>query len=200
MTPRPVILCIALILMLTATVIYAQSASTAAPEYLASIRQSPELQEFLEQTVAALAVKDPQLRRSHVRIALLDLTNPNAPRLAHYHGESPIYPASVVKFVYLMAVYKWQEEGKVHIDSELDALLTQMIHVSSNQATQAVFARLTSTAPGPELSADAYREFRDRRLSVDTWLNSLGVSDLHCVNPTYDGDGDLSGRDKQFIA
>ena len=31
------------------------------------------------------------------------------------------------------------------------------------------------------------------------WLESLGIDDLHCVNPTYDGDGDLAGRDRQFL-
>ena len=31
------------------------------------------------------------------------------------------------------------------------------------------------------------------------WLRSLGIDDLHCVNPTYDGDGDLVGRDAQFL-
>ena len=28
---------------------------------------------------------------------------------------------------------------------------------------------------------------------------TLGITDLHCVNPTYDGDGDLFGRDRQFL-
>ncbi len=31
------------------------------------------------------------------------------------------------------------------------------------------------------------------------WLETLGIDDLHCVNPTYDGDGDLAGRDRQFL-
>src|SRR4029077_2514915 len=83
--------------------------------------------------------------------------------------------------------------------AELDELLTLMIHNSSNQATRGVFARLTGTEPGPELPPDAYRGFRDRRLVVKRWLRTLGITDLHCVNPTYDGNGDLFGRDKQFI-
>ena len=44
------------------------------------------------------------------------------------------------------------------------------------------------------------RDFRDRRLRVDAWLRTLGIDDLHCVNPTYDGGGDLFGRDVQFLA
>src|SRR5437016_13015909 len=74
-----------------------------------------------------------------------------------------------------------------------------MIHQSSNQATRKVFARLTETEPGPELSPEAYREFRERRQAVKRWLATLGIRDLHCVNPTYDGNGDLFGRDAQFL-
>ena len=171
-----------------------------ARDFLASIRPSSELQAFLDRTVEILEAGDAKLRSTDVRIALLDLIQEDAPRLAHRNGETPIYPASVVKFVYLMAAYAWQETGTTQIDNDMDRLLTQMIHNSSNQATQRVFARLTGTEPGPELSGAAYQVFRDRRLAVDRWLHTLGVTDLHCVNPTYDGDGDLFGRDKQFLA
>jgi hypothetical protein len=60
-------------------------------------------------------------------------------------------------------------------------------------------ARLTGTQPGPELPPAVYADFKQRRLTVDAWLRSLGIDDLHCVNPTYDGDGDLSGREVQFL-
>ena len=59
-----------------------------------------------------------------MRIALLDLSGDGPPRLAQRRGEVPIYPASVVKFVYLMAAYAWQENGQRRIDGEMDGLLT----------------------------------------------------------------------------
>jgi len=62
-----------------------------------------------------------------------------------------------------------------------------------------VFARLTGTEPGPELDAKDYAVFRERRLLVKQWLESMGITDLHTVNPTYDGNGDLFGRDQQFL-
>ena len=169
-------------------------------DYLASIRPSPELQAFLDSTVQSLEATDPALRQADVRIALLDMSRGDPPLLAQRRGDTPIYPASVVKFVYLMAAYAWQEEGKHRIDYEMDGLLTQMIHNSSNQATRQIFARLTGTEPGPELPPAAYAAFRERRLAIERWLQTLGITDLHCVNPTYDGDGDLFGRDKQFVA
>lgn len=177
----------------------AQPPAAAAREYLATIRPAPELQAFLDRTLDARLAADPALRRSQVRVALLDLTHGDAPRLAQRAGETPIYPASVIKFVYLMAAYAWQEQGKRVIDAELDDALTHMIRESSNLATQQVFAGITGTAQGPELDAAAYQAFRAKRLTVNEWLRTLGIDDLHCANPTYNGGGDLFGRDVQFL-
>jgi hypothetical protein len=80
----------------------AHAEPTPAREYLASIRPSPELQSVLDQLLDARRAVDPTLRRADVRIALLDLTPGEAPRLAQHQGDIPIYPASVVKFAYLM--------------------------------------------------------------------------------------------------
>jgi beta-lactamase class A len=171
----------------------------AARAYLATIQPAPDLQAFLDRTMGALLATDPALRRAQVRVALLELPKQGPPRLAQSGGDQPIYPASVVKLVYLMAAYRWQEEGRLTIDPAVDAELEAMIRQSSNQATQKVFARLTGTAPGPALAPADYRVFRERRLAVKHWLAALGIDDLHCVNPTYDGGGDLMGRDEQFL-
>ena len=176
----------------------AEPAQTPA-EWLAAIQPSPDLQAFLDRTIDAALARDARLRAAKIRIALLDLAHGEPPGLAQVHGEEPIYPASVVKFVYLMAAYRWQEDGRLRIEGELDHELTEMIRASSNQATRKVFARLTDTEPGPELAPAEYHDFRERRHAVKRWLATLGIDDLHCVNPTYDGNGDLFGRDAQFI-
>jgi beta-lactamase class A len=189
----------AFVVSLALLLLAAPAPPESAREYLATIRPSPELQRFLERAIDDLVAGDPGLRRTNLRVALIDLNHDGGPRLAHRHGETLVYPASVVKLVYLMAAYAWQEKGMLKINGDLDALLTEMIHHSSNQATRQVFARLTGTEPGAELPAHAYREFRGRRLAVKHWLQTLGITDLHCVNPTYDGNGDLFGRDRQFL-
>jgi len=55
------------------------------------------------------------------------------------------------------------------------------------------------TEPGEELPPDLYAQFRENRLAVNRWLSTLGIHNLHCVHPTYDGKGDLFGRDLQFL-
>ncbi len=170
----------------------------AAREFLSRIRGAPELQAFLDGFIAEALRSDPALARVRLRAAVLDLTDPEAPGLASHEGQTPIYPASVVKFVYLIAAYAFQEQGRLRIDPSLDRELGEMIRVSSNRATQRVFERLTDATPGPALSAAEYAAFRERRLAVERWLQGLGIDDLHTVNPTYDG-GDISGREDQFL-
>ena len=178
---------------------HADDRSQAAREYLERIQPSPELQSFLDGFIQARLARDAALARSDLRVAVLDLTRPEEPRLADYHGATPIYPASVVKFVYLLAAYAFQEQGRLQFDASLEQSLTEMIRASSNHATQQVFARLTGTQPGPELGPEAYAEYREQKLAVERWLQGLGITDLHPVNPTYDGGGDISGREHQFL-
>ena len=194
--------CLPLLLLLLPAMTFGGAAGerqASTRDYLASIQPSPELQVFLNQTVRQLLARDVRARKTKLGIALIDLNPGRPPRLAHWHGETPIYPASVVKFVYLMAAYAWQEEGKLQIDNALDRQLTQMIYRSSNKATQRVVARLTKTQPGPVLPDQQYLQFRERRLVVKRWLESLGVVGIHSIHPTYDGGGDLFGREVQLL-
>jgi beta-lactamase class A len=167
--------------------------------YLEAIRPSAELQGFVNATMEELLAGDASLRRQKVRVALIDIPAQGPPRLAGWHGDSPVYPASVIKFVYLMAAYEWRDRGLLAIDADLDRELRAMIVVSSNAATQQVVRRLTDTTAGPRLSPEEYAVFRKRRLRVKEWLHELGVDELHAVHPTYDGGGDIHGRDLQFL-
>ena len=174
--------------------------------FLTSIRGSEGLQAFLDAAIEELLADDPALRKQELRVALIDLPGlptgsavGRAPELAHWNGDSPVYPASVVKFVYLMAAFAWRDRGLLTIDAALDRQLRAMTYASSNRASQQVLWRLTDTEAGPRLPAEEYAAFRERRLRVKRWLQELGIDDLHTVHPNYDGGGDLYGRDLQFL-
>jgi len=178
----------------------AERLAAGARAFLATLKPDARLQAFLDQTVKRLLAKDARARKAKtISIGLIDLQPGKAPRLAHWHGDTPVYPASVVKFVYLIAAYAWQEQGRLEIDPWLDRQLTAMIYRSSNTATQKVFRTLTGTEAGPALAADDYSLFRDRRLLVKHWLEALGVTGIHSIHPTYNGGGDLYGRDIQLL-
>ncbi len=196
---RPSLAAALLLALLAPAPVFAGPAEHPAREYLESISPSERLQAILDRELAELTAGDAELRTARMRVALIDLDGPGAPALAHHNGDLCGYPASVVKLVYLMAAYHWQEEGRLRIDPELERLLRAMVHDSSNRATQQVLVRLTGARPGPDLPEPAYREFVEQRLAVKRWLGELGVEGLHCVHPTYDGEGDISGRELQFL-
>lgn len=167
--------------------------------WLQTLQPDPDLQTFLDERVGALRKRDLLLKRQKIRVALIDIPTSGPPTLAHWNGDSPVYPASVPKFAYLMAAYHWRDQGRLEIDRAFDSQLHQMVYSSSNRATQKVVARLTDTQPGPRLEADEYAEFVAKRHAVKRWLRELGITDLHLVHPTYDGGGDLYGREEQFL-
>jgi beta-lactamase class A len=173
--------------------------AAAAREFLASVTQDAKLQAFLDDRVNHLLAGDAPARKARMGIALIDLQPGRPPRLADWNGDTPLYPASVVKFVYLMAAYAWEEQGKLRIEGELDRQLESMIYKSSNTATQQVVRALTRTEAGPALTGDDYAEFRERRMAVKRWLEILGVTGIHSIHPTYNGGGDLFGRDVQLL-
>lgn len=168
-------------------------------EWLQTIEPSPDLQATLDRVIDRLVAANPGLSESSLRIAVLDIHAEGGPRLADRHGYAPVYPASVVKFVYLMAAFAWVDRGQLEIDPEFDRHLREMVYASSNKATQHVVRRLTDTRAGPALSHREYEAFRDKRLSINRWLETIGIDDLHCMHPTYDGGGDLHGRDRQLL-
>ena len=170
-----------------------------ARDWINSTKHSKSLQDFLDDTVNTLLKKDKRARKARIGVAVLNLPADQPPQLAHWGGDELIYPASVVKFVYLMAAYDWQERGKLVIDKDLDRQLTAMIYNSSNTATQKVFRRVTSTRAGDKLSPEEYEMFKHRRLAIERWLQDMGILGIHSVHPTYNGGGDLHGRDLQLL-
>jgi len=183
------------------TISLEQAPGAGAPGGLApeQVPISPELQDFLTASVEELRASDAALRKQNIYLAVYDLPASGEPSRAHWNGDVPVYPASVVKFVYLMAAYAWRDAGRLDFDPAFDRQLHAMIYVSSNRATQVVLRRLTDTEAGPQLDAEEYAAFSKRRHRVKHWLEGLGVDDLHTVHPTYDGGGDLYGRDAQFL-
>ena len=73
-----------------------------------------------------------------------------------YRGIERIYPASVVKLFYLVALYEWIEKGMIATSAELERATHDMIVNSSNDATSLVVDILTGTTSGPELSSGPF--------------------------------------------
>lgn len=99
-----------------------------------------------------------------------------------YRGVEPIYPASVVKLFYLVAVQEWLEKGMVSPSSELDRAIRDMIVDSSNDATSLVVDVLSGTTSGPELPPGPSETWQYQRNIVNRYFQSLNWIELESIN------------------
>lgn len=94
--------------------------------------QSAELQAGLERVVreAGLAA---EAQQGHLALALVDATDPVAPRLAMLNGDRMMYAASMPKVAILLGALAEAEAGRLPINGATVAAMTNMIRFSSNE-------------------------------------------------------------------
>jgi beta-lactamase class A len=99
-----------------------------------------------------------------------------------YRGTERIYPASVVKLFYLVAVHEWLQQGMIQTSPELERAVRDMIVDSSNDATSLVMDVLTGTTSGPELPPGPFETWKQQRNLVNRYFQSLGWPELEPIN------------------
>src|SRR2546425_2057392 len=172
----------------------AQPESTSADKTRARQLQAL-VDDAVHQTLAKFA--DQQLMPDQIAVTLVDLRDRQRPAGASYRGEAQIYPASVVKLFYLVAVHRWLEDGRLQDTDELHRAMHDMIVDSYNEATHYIVDLLTGTTSGPELWPDELREWADKRNAVNRYFTSLGYTIIN-VNKKPWCEGPY-GRETQAI-
>lgn len=117
-----------------------------------------------------------------------------------YRGMERIYPASIVKLFYLVAIHEWLEGGMIPESSELQRAIEDMIVDSSNDATSLIVDILSGTTSGPELPPGPFTTWQQQRNIVNRYFQSLGWSELETTNINQKtwGDGPY-GRERAFL-
>jgi len=117
-----------------------------------------------------------------------------------YRGIERIYPASVVKLFYLVALYEWIEKGMIATSAELERATHDMIVNSSNDATSLVVDILTGTTSGPELSSGPFETWKTQRNIINRYFQSLNWPELKSINVNQKTwcDG-AYGRERVFL-
>jgi beta-lactamase class A len=116
-----------------------------------------------------------------------------------YRGEERIYPASVVKLFYVVAVQEWLAKGMTHSSPELTRAMRDMIVDSSNDATSLIVDILSGTTSGPELPTGPFETWKYQRQIINRYYQSLGWEELAAINVCQKtwGDGPY-GRERIF--
>jgi hypothetical protein len=175
-----------------------------------------ELQAALDSVLQSTWDQFPSLARNQIAVTWLVYEPPfpintggaisaeafwqHRPRAASYRGVERIYPASVVKLFYLVAVQEWLERGMIQPSPELDRATRDMIVDSSNDATGLVMDVLTGTTSGPELPPGPLQTWQNQRNLVNRYFQSMQWPELATINANQKTwcDGPY-GRERQSL-
>jgi beta-lactamase class A len=162
----------------------------------ARVARSTGLQELVNQAAQAALTKfaDKKLTENQLSITLIDLRDAQHPLSASFRGNERVYPASVVKLFYLVALHRWLEDKKIQETDELKRAVRDMIVDSSNEATQYVLDVLTQTTGGYELPAKEMAAWQYKRNAVNRYYAALGFTNINVNQKTFCEDA--YGREK----
>lgn len=179
-------------------------------------RQDTQLTEIAQQILEVIFQKFPNLARDQIALTWLVYDHPvivntggalsseefwqHEIRGFSYRGFERIYPASIVKLFYLVAIQEWLEEGMIPDSLELQRAIRDSIIDSSNDATSLILDTLSGTTSGPELPPGPFETWKQQRNIVNRYFQSLGWSELDAINvnqkPWNEGP---YGREKTFL-
>ena len=117
------------------------------------------------------------------------------------NNHKKIYPASVVKLVYSLAIYYWIENNRILFNIQVDEAIQEMLQNSSNDATSFIVDLLTGTTSGPTLEEELFKEWKYQRNIINDWLKTLNwdeVKDFNCCQKTWEDRP--YGREKDFYS
>ena len=94
--------------------------------------QDAALQSKMERVVADAGLTA-EVAAQHLALALVDVTDPAAPRLAMLNGDRMMYAASMPKVAILLGALAEAEAGRLPINATTVTAMTNMIRFSSNE-------------------------------------------------------------------
>jgi beta-lactamase class A len=151
------------------------------------IERSASMHEGLETIVTdmlqASAAKN--LKPEELMVTVLDLRDPNRWLAADVRGEQKVYPASVPKMFYMVALQRQLEARKVKLTNEVTRGEKDMIVDSSNEATQYILDVLTETSSGAELPQKEFEKWQHKRNRVNRYLAAMGYTNINVNQKTF---------------
>ena len=131
-------------------------------------RVEPAFQQRLEQAVSDLGLGW-AADAGRLGLALVDITDPERPRVAAINGDRMLYAASLPKIAILLGAFEAVEHGEMRLDAPTAAELSDMIRVSSNQAATRLLNRVGKPKLAKILSSPRYRLY-DPDVNGGLWV------------------------------
>jgi beta-lactamase class A len=137
------------------------------------VPRDPSLETRLRRAAEATLKAYPKLKADDLAISIVDVSNPTTIGRADYQGDTPFYPASVIKLFFMADVFLTRKERV----GDVDRALKEMIVVSDNDATAYLVDILAGTVPGPPLEGRALRRYVEKRRAINKRFERLGYGE-----------------------
>ena len=115
------------------------------------------------------------------------------------NNNKKVYPASLVKLVYGLAIYSWIKNKIILYDQQVDDATFKMLQESSNDATSYIVDLLTGTNSGPSLEDEDLFKWKYHRSIINDWLKDFKWEELkrfNCCQKTWEDSP--YGRERDF--
>jgi beta-lactamase class A len=106
---------------------------------------------------------DDDVRRRRLAIALVDLSNPQQPRVASVNGDTMMYAASLPKIAVLLGAFEKIAQHQMEFSDENRTLMEQMIRRSNNGSTTELMHRVGKKYIARVLLSPRYRLYDPTR-------------------------------------
>ena len=140
---------------------------------------------FLEDILNKLANENRSYLLKDIAITWIKIRNDKKTKSYYGYGINnnlQIYPASVVKLVYGLAMNCWIKKGILISNEEINDAVYRMLYHSSNDATSLVIDLLTGTTSGPSLEGDSWMNWKFQREIINDWLKNFQWEELNGFN------------------
>jgi beta-lactamase class A len=122
----------------------------------------PVLQKGLERCLTALKLNK-AAEKKNLSIVLVDITNPDLPRMAYINPNEMMYAASLPKIAILLGAFDRIAKGKMTLDDKTREKLALMIRNSSNQAATEILNEVGKSYLADLLQSPRYRLYDPER-------------------------------------
>lgn len=115
----------------------------------------------------------------------VSLINVNSGETADYQEEKLRYPASVVKLLWLVAIYSYFETGILQNPKQFSTDLYKMLKKSDNEAASRLLDLITNTKSGSKLSPQEYQTWLNKRYSINRFFQKAGYGGINISQKTF---------------
>jgi hypothetical protein len=123
----------------------------------------------------------------HIWATVIDLNRPLGLVMGSWHGDEQVYPASVIKTVFMVHVFQKIAARELVMSPRLDDILRRMIRVSENIATQHVVDLLSGVTNGQRIeNTEAYDQWVFARNTTNRLMRQYGFRNMNANQKTWD--------------